>query len=205
MPSGRAVIVAYTMPVWAVILGAIFAGEPITSRRALGVALGMIAMLLLVSGEFQALQSAPLGALYLILAAVSWAIATVMLRHWPVALSATALTGWQIVIGAVPIWILTLLLEHGPWFPSTAAAWLALGFNLCITSVFCLWAFTRIATEAPVAVSSLSTLMIPVVGVLSGMILLGETPQWRDLTALGLVFAALATVLLPRRRPERQA
>ena len=199
MPSGRAVIVAYTMPVWAVLFGSLFAGEAITRRRALGVALGMVGMVLLLSGEFHALQSAPLGAFYLILAAVCWAIATVMLRHWPVALSGTALTGWQIVIGNAPIWIGTLLLEHGPWFPNSGQAWLALGFNLCITSVFCLWAFTRIATEAPVAVSSLSTLMIPAIGVLSGMLMLGERPQWHDLAALAFVFAALATVLLPAR------
>ena len=204
MSSGRAVIITYTMPVWAVLLGALLAGERITRRRLLGVVLGMAGMLLLVSGEFQALQRAPLGAFYLILAAISWAIATVMLRHWPVALPAAAVTGWQIVIGTVPIWIATLLIDHGPWLPSTPGAWLALAFNLGITSIFCLWAFTRIATEAPVAVSSLSTLMIPVVGVLSGMALLGERPQWQDLAALAFVFAALATVLLPGRPPRRR-
>jgi len=199
MPSGRAVIVTYTMPVWAVVFGAVFAREPITARRALGVALGMVGMLLLVSGELQGLQHAPLGVFYLIAAAVSWAIATVMMRYWSVALPGAALTGWQVLIGGVPIWIATLLLDHGPWLPSGGSALLALAFNLCITSVFCLWAFTRIATEAPVAVSSLSTLMIPVVGVLSGMAMLGERPQWHDIGALLFVFAALATVLVPAK------
>jgi drug/metabolite transporter (DMT)-like permease len=200
MPSGRAVIITYTMPLWAVVFGAVFAGEPITARRALGVALGMVGMLLLVSGELQGMQRAPVGVFYLLAAAVSWAIATVMMRYWPVALPGAALTGWQIVIGGVPICILTLLVDHGPWLPTGASTWLALAFNLCITSVFCLWAFTRIATEAPVAVSSLSTLMIPVVGVLSGMAMLGETPRWHDIGALLFVFAALASVLLPGRR-----
>jgi drug/metabolite transporter (DMT)-like permease len=204
MPSGRAAIVVYTMPVWAVVFGALFAAERITARGALGVALGMTGMLLLVFGELGAMQSAPLGVLYLLLAAISWAVATVMLRHWPVALPGTTLTGWQLLIGGIPIWMGTLLLEHGPWLPAGTATWLALAFNLCITSVFCLWAFTRIATEAPVGVSSLSTLMIPVIGVLSGMAMLGERPQWQDLAALAFVFAALATVLLPsvpRARP----
>jgi drug/metabolite transporter (DMT)-like permease len=203
MPSGRAVIITYTMPLWAIVFGAVFAREPITARRALGVGLGMMGMLLLVSGELRGIQSAPLGVVYLIAAAVSWAIATVMMRYWPVDLPGAALTGWQIVIGGTPIWIATLLADHGPWLPSAASTWIALGFNLCITSVFCLWAFTRIATEAPVAVSSLSTLMIPVVGVLSGMAMLGERPQWRDIGALLFVFAALATVLLPAKRARR--
>jgi len=43
-------------------------------------------------------------------------------------------------------------------------------------------------------------LMIPIVGVFSGMLLLGEHPQWSDLAALVLVVAALAVVLLPQRQ-----
>jgi drug/metabolite transporter (DMT)-like permease len=200
MPSGRAVIVTYTMPLWAIVIGSLFAREAITARQAIGLALGMMGMLLLVSGELHRMQTAPLGIAYLVAAAVSWAIATVMMRHWPVSLPGAALTGWQIVIGGAPIWIASLLHDRGPWLPTGTGTWVALGFNLCITSVFCLWAFTRIATAAPVAVSSLSTLMIPVVGVLSGMAILGERPQWQDIGALGFVFAALATVLLSPRR-----
>ena len=199
MPSGRAVIVTYTMPLWAIVIGSIFAGERITAPRALGLGLGMTGMLLLVSGELHRMQTAPVGVAWLIAAAVFWAIATVMMRYWPVSLPGAAFTGWQIVIGGLPIWVASLLHDHGPWLPSTTRTWIALAFNLCITSVFCLWAFTRIATAVPVAVSSLSTLMIPVVGVLSGMAILGERPQWHDIAALVFVFGALASVLLPGR------
>ena len=205
MPSGRAVIVTYTMPLWAIVIGAVFAGERIGARRALGLALGMMGMGLLVSGELHRMQTTPLGVVWLVAAAVSWAIATVMMRYWPVSLPGAALTGWQIVIGGVPIWLASLLHDQGPWLPSATATWIALGFNLCVTSVFCLWAFTRIATAAPVAVSSLSTLMIPVVGVLSGMAILGERPQWHDIGALVFVFAALASVLLPGRHAAARA
>ena len=205
MPSGRAVIVTYTMPLWAIAIGSLFAREPITGRRAAGLVLGMTGMLLLVWGELHRIQTAPLGVAYLIAAAVSWAIATVMMRYWPVSLPGAAFTGWQIVIGGIPIWLASLLHDQGPWLPTAPATWTALTFNLCVTSVFCLWAFNRIATEAPVAVSSLSTLMIPVVGVLSGMVLLGERPQWHDIGALLFVFAALAAVLLPGRRTGERA
>jgi drug/metabolite transporter (DMT)-like permease len=43
-------------------------------------------------------------------------------------------------------------------------------------------------------------MMIPVIGVFSGMLLLGENPHWQDYAALVLVVASLATVLLPPRR-----
>jgi len=42
--------------------------------------------------------------------------------------------------------------------------------------------------------------MIPIVGVFSGMLVLGERPQWSDFAALALVVAALAVVLMPQRQ-----
>jgi len=69
--------------------------------------------------------------------------------------------------------------------------------------IFCYWAWFKIATTAPPAVSSLSTLMIPVVGVFSGIWLLRETPRWQEYAALVLVIASLATVLIGPRRETR--
>jgi len=42
--------------------------------------------------------------------------------------------------------------------------------------------------------------MIPVVGVFSSVLVLGEVPSWSDYTALILVVGSLATVMLPPRR-----
>jgi drug/metabolite transporter (DMT)-like permease len=42
-------------------------------------------------------------------------------------------------------------------------------------------------------------MFIPVLGVFSGMWLLGEQPYWQDYTALLLILVALSTVLLPAR------
>jgi drug/metabolite transporter (DMT)-like permease len=72
--------------------------------------------------------------------------------------------------------------------------------------VFCYWAWFKIVEMVPVGVSALSTLMIPVVGVFSGMLVLGESPGWNDLAALLLVIAAQATVLVNSRgKPEVQS
>ena len=42
--------------------------------------------------------------------------------------------------------------------------------------------------------------MIPIVGVFSGVWLLGESPRWQEYAALVLVIAALATVLIAPHR-----
>jgi drug/metabolite transporter (DMT)-like permease len=46
-------------------------------------------------------------------------------------------------------------------------------------------------------------MMIPVLGVFSGMWILGEQPHWQDYVALALILLSLTTVLLPARAARR--
>jgi drug/metabolite transporter (DMT)-like permease len=197
MTSGRAAILAYTMPVWSVPLSAWLLHERITARRVLGVGLGMVAMLLLLSSELQAVQAAPKGTLLMMGAALSWAIGTVLMKRYPVDLPVASLTAWQLLLGGIPIYAGALAFEMHSLHPLTLWPAVALIYNVLIAFVFCHWAWYKIVTTVPVGVSSLSSLMTPVVGVFSGMLVLSELPHWQDFAALGLVLLALATVMLP--------
>ncbi len=57
------------------------------------------------------------------------------------------------------------------------------------------WAWYTLARTLPVAVSSMSSLPVPIVGVFSGMLLLGERPGPGEWMALLLVVAAMIAVL----------
>jgi drug/metabolite transporter (DMT)-like permease len=197
MSSGRAAILAYTMPLWSVPLSAWLLKERITARRILGVGLGMGGMLLLLSVELRAVQAAPKGTLLMVAGAVSWAIGTVMIKRYPIDLPVTSLTAWQLLIGGIPIYAGALAFDLPDLRPLTPGPALALAYNLLVAFVFCHWAWFKIVTAVPVGVSSLSSLMTPVVGVFSGMLVLAERPHWQDFAALGLVLLALATVMLP--------
>jgi len=201
MASGRAAILGYTMPVWSVPLSVWLLGEPFTRRRALGVALGISGMLFLLGGEIQAVGRSPLGALCMLGAAVTWALGTVMMKRWPVDLPASSFTAWQLVVGLVPILAIALVGEQGPFNPFVLSTGPFLGvmFNLVVAFNFCYWAWYKIALLAPVGVSSLSVMMVPVVGIFSSVVVLGEAPVWSDYTALILVVGSLATVLIPQR------
>jgi drug/metabolite transporter (DMT)-like permease len=201
MASGRAAILGYTMPVWSVPLSVWLLGERFTRRRALGVALGLSGMLFLLGGEIRAVGRSPLGALCMIGAAFTWALGTVIMKRWPVDLPATSFTAWQMVIGLGPILLIALFGEQGSFNPFVLSTGPLLGvlFNLVVAFNFCYWAWYKIAILAPVGVSTLSTMMIPVVGVFSGVLVLGEAPRWTDYAALVLVMAALCTVLIPQR------
>jgi drug/metabolite transporter (DMT)-like permease len=203
MASGRAAILGYTMPVWSVPLSVWLLGERFTRRRALGVALGLSGMLLLLGGEIHAVGRSPLGALCMLGAASTWALGTVIMKRWPVDLPVSSFTAWQMLIGLAPILAIALFAETGPFNPFVLSTGPLLGvvFNLVVAFNFCYWAWNKIAILAPVGVSSLSVMMVPVVGVFSGALVLGEVPRWSDYAALLLVVGSLATVLRPARTP----
>jgi drug/metabolite transporter (DMT)-like permease len=163
----------------------------------LGVALGMLAMLLLLSSELRAVQAAPRGTLLILGGAFSWALGTVLMKRYPVGLPITALTAWQLLLGGVPMYVGALAFELHELHPLTPGPAIAFAYNVVVAFIFCYWAWFKIVAAVPVGASSLSVLMIPVVGVFSGMLVLGEVPRWQDYAALALVLAALATVMLP--------
>jgi drug/metabolite transporter (DMT)-like permease len=200
IPSGRAAILAYTMPLWAVPLSVWLLGERVTRAKLVGLALGLGGLALLLLESFSRLGRAPLGALLIVGAAVSWALGTVLQKRYPVGLPVGLYTAWIMLIGGVPIFVGALLFEDfrdlgnvGP------AAWLGTAYNVFIAFAFAHWAWIKIATSVPVSVFSISMLLIPVLGVLSGMLFLGERPSWAEYAALALVVAALLTVLRPGR------
>jgi drug/metabolite transporter (DMT)-like permease len=205
LPSGRTAIIAYTMPLWTVLLSRWVLHERLTPRRILGVALGMAGMVLLIGSEFAKLRAAPLGTVLVLCGAFGWALGTVLMRRSPIKLPTTSLTAWQLLVGGAPIMVGALILDWGHWQPIGIPATIGLVYNLFFVFIFCYWAWFRIATNAPPTVAALSTLMIPVVGVFSGIWLLGENPHWQEYAAMALVIASLATVLVPPRTRSGKA
>ena len=201
LPSGRAAILAYTMPAWAIPLSVLLLGERMTLRKLLGLALGMAGMALLVWDEFQRIQGAPRGALLILGAAFCWAIGTILQKKYPVRAPVAALTGWMLLIGGVPIYIGALLLEDFSKLADISLpAALGAAYNVLLAFAFAHWAWIKLATSVSVTVFSLCMLLIPVVGVFSGMLFLGERPGWPEYLALAFVLGSLATVIVPPKK-----
>ncbi len=201
IPSGRASILAYTMPVWAIPLSVWLLGERITGRRIAGLALGLTALALLLGESFVGLGAAPLGSLMVLGAAMSWALGTVLQKRFPMNMPLGAYTAWMMLLGGVPIYIGTLLFEDLRALQDVGL-WPALGvaYNVFVAFAFAHWAWIKIATSVPVSVFSISMLIIPVIGVMSGILFLGERPSWLEVAALLCVLGALATVIRPQAR-----
>lgn len=199
LPAGRSAILAYTMPLWTVLLSALVLREHLTARKATGIALGTGGLALLLGPELLHLGAAPAGTLVTLAAAMSWASGTVIMKRWPTDLPTTSFVAWQLCLGGAPVVIGALIVDWGAWQPISAGAVTALSYNMFVAFIFCHWAWFKIATTAPASVAAMSTMMIPAVGVTSGMLVLGERPGWHEYLALLLITLALATVLIATR------
>jgi drug/metabolite transporter (DMT)-like permease len=201
IPSGRASILAYTMPIWAIPLSVWLLGERITRDRLAGLALGMLALVLLLGENLVGLGAAPLGSLMVLGAALTWALGTVLQKRFPVRMPLGAYTAWMLLLGGVPVFIGTLLLEDVRMLRHVSLApALGVAYNVFVAFAFAHWAWIKLATSVPVSVFSVSMLIIPVIGVLSGALFLGERPSWAEIAALACVLGALASVIR-RRQP----
>ena len=201
MPAGRAGIIAYTMPAWATLLGAALLGERLTRARLAGLALGMLAIGVLILPNVASILAAPTGALAMVLAALSWAAGSIVMKRRRWSGSMLALTGWQICLGGLPIALGAVIL--GPPLDLGRVDGKGLA-AIAFVSVFGMligqWIWFVVLNRLPVAVASIGTLAIPIVGLLSSALLLGEPIGPSELAALGLVVSALLLVTLPRGR-----
>ncbi len=206
LPSGRVVILQYTMPAMSVLLARLVLGEVFTLRRLAGVALGLAAVLVLILKDAPGMGGGFAGVLLMLGSAFSWAMATVLQKRLPVDLPIASFTGWMALLGGIPIFALVFLFERDQVMAMQGVSlWPALGvlYNMFLVFIFGWYAWTKIVDNVPAGVAGLSSLMIPVVGVFSGMLFLGEVPSWQDYAALVLVSAAIATVLIPQPEPSR--
>ena len=76
---------------------------------------------------------------------------------------------------------------------------MGIAYNVLVAFAWGHWAWIKLATSVSVTVFSLSMLVIPVVGVMCGMLFLGERPSWAEYAALALVLASVFSVAVPRR------
>lgn len=203
LSSGRAAILGYTMPVWAVLSGLLFFGERIGGRALLGILLAMAGAGLLLSSEFATISGQPLGTVFALIAAAAWGLGTVLMKRTRLDMPTISLTFWMLALTTAVMLVLSLLFERSQWRMPNAIEWAGIVYNAAIIFGFAHVVWFRLARLLPPVVSSLSVMFIPVVGTFSGAWMLGETPQWQDYLAMLLILGSMSTVLFKPRGQDQ--
>jgi len=200
--TSKAAIIAFTMPMWAAIMAAIFLGERFGITRFASLLLGMTGLVTLLAGDIGNFINHPAGVLFMLGAAVSWAAGTVLLkaRNWTI--TPLARSAWLVGVSAIPAWAGALLFEQ-PWtlgFPNASVV-AVFTFHVIGPVALCYAAWVILISRLPASTAAIGTLLIPVVGVLSSSVLLGDELTWQKIAALGLIVTSVALTFI---QPHRQ-
>lgn len=201
LSSGRAAILGYTMPIFSALLGALCFGDRLRPRGWAGVGAAALGVLLLLWHEFAQLGGRPVGVLLALVAAASWALGTQLLRRTRIPADTLTLAFWMTALTAGVMTALALVFERDRWQAPGATTWGSIAYNAVLIFGFAHAAWFVLARSLPPLASTLSVMLIPVLGVFSGAWWLGEQLHWQDWAAVGLMVVAIASVLWPARAP----
>ena len=200
VPSGQAAVLGFTMPLWSALISWAVLGERLSGRLVLAIALGALAVTLLMWKSFAAYAQAPLGLALGLIAGIGWAVGTLILQRGQVQVPATVLTGWQLLITAGPITIGAFLFGDHQWFVPSWSSVLIIGYialvPMCIGNV----SWFAIVGLLPANVAGVSSIMVPVVAMVSGAIVHGEPLGLLQWTAMACCAAALSLALMKPAR-----
>lgn len=199
LPSGRASILGFTMPVWTVVLGALFMGVALNRRSVLAMVAALMGIGLLISHELSALQGQPMGVFWMGLGAISWGFGTLLMRSWRSTIPVQALTVWMMLLSSPFIGMAAVASETWPSLDLTVWGWISVAYSVLINYGFAQIIWFGMARDLPASTSAMSIMAVPVVGTLSATVVVGEFPHWQDYAAMLCVLLAIAAVLLPHR------
>jgi drug/metabolite transporter (DMT)-like permease len=207
VPSGVAAVMMATIPVFMALSEIIFLRtQRLTVRLALALLIGIGGVAVLVSRSLN-LGGAPIdraGAVTLIIASMSWSAASALTRKLPLPSSKVMSSGAQMLAGGVLLALTATALgefrNFRPWAVSRGA-WLSLLYLIVAGSIIAFTAYTwLIHHESPTKVGTYAYVN-PVVAVLLGYFLGGETIGLR--TILGTLFVLISVVVITTARVDK--
>jgi drug/metabolite transporter (DMT)-like permease len=208
VPAGRSAILVYTMPIWVVVIQATVLRIAPARAELAGLALGLagIAALLNPATIDWAAPGGLAGAGLLLLSAVIWAATSIHVRRHRWAGSPAALQPWQLLLAVVPLALLALVLEPGTPVHWELATVLILLYSGPLATAFAFWASQSITRTLGPLAATVGFLGVPVVGLASGALILGEQLTAVDVAGFALVAGGIVLVTRPfgrraRRRP----
>lgn len=184
IPSGQAAILGFTMPLWAALIAWAFMGQRPGARVLAALALGGAGVMLLIVNGIDAYANAPLGFALGLLAGVGWAAGTVILKRQPIPVSPAVLTGMQMLIAGVPLTVCAILFGDHVWFMPSVTTVVVITYITLVPIAIGNVAWFAIVTRLPANVAAMSSVMVPVVAMISGALIHHEPlgpVQWTSM------------------------
>jgi drug/metabolite transporter (DMT)-like permease len=199
---GKSTVLVYTFPFWTLLFAWPVLGERIRGMQWVAIILAAIGLTLVLepwdlSGSFA-------SRVFAVLAGVSWAISSVIVKKWRNEgdFDLLSVTAWQMLLGGILVCVIA-------WsVPSRPVEWnwyfvLVLGYGIVLGSVagWLLWLY--ILNHLPAGVASLSLMAVPALGVLLSKLQYGEQPGRIEIVGMLLLAASLGLLSWLTMRGQR--
>ena len=193
LTASLAAILNSTTVLFTALVAAVWMGDPLTMRKVVGVILGIVGVAVLVGWDPIELSGVILLSVGAMLAAsLSYALGAVYIKRTfkgipPLSMSLGQLTGGAIIL--LPLAAASLPGER----PSAAVTLCVLGLALLSTAVAYLLYFRLIENVGPTSTVTV-TLLVPLFGLLFGVLLLDEPFGWGTLAGLAIILSSVTLV-----------
>jgi len=201
LSSGRAAILGYTMPIFSALWGVAVFSERLRSRHVAGIVAAALGVSLLLWHEVDTLTGKPWAAVGMLVAAAVWALGTQQMRRTRIEAPTLAIVFWMTLLATLAMTAWTVLFERELWTIPSAPVVGAIAYNAILIFGFAQPIWLILARNLPPVASSMSVMLIPVLGTISGAWFLDEQLHWQDGAAIVLVLVAIASVMWPARQP----
>lgn len=191
--AGRTAVLVYAMPFWAMLIAWPVLGERIKGTQWLAVALALAGLLVIV--EPFGLKGTVAANVLALAAGLSWGAGNIVAKSITRSLpdDLLSVSAWQMFFGAIPLGVVALAL------PSSSTTWSlpfigALLFNVVPASALALPLWFFVLKVLPAGTAGIGVMAVPVVGILSAYLQLGERPPYLEALGMLLILGALAVL-----------
>ena len=194
--AGRSSILVYTMPLWVGLFQLPALRASGAARQVVGLLIGLAGIGLLLNPQSidWGSQGQLLGSAALLFSAALWAVTTIQLRRHDWHGTPFSLMPWQLLIALVPLGVFAFALEAGRAINWTPTAIAAVFYSGPIATAFAYWLSQSISRSLSPLATTMGFLAVPVVGLASSWVMLGEPLTLLDLAGAATTFLGIVLV-----------
>jgi O-acetylserine/cysteine efflux transporter len=193
--AGMVSVLNYSMPVFAAVMAHFLLGERLNWRKGAGIVLAIAGMAVLMDvhagGDVTAIC---IG----LLSAVFWGLASIFVKLKLADVNPISLTTWQMVCASLSLLAYTAIVPQGE-FVWNAESVLCLIYNGVLASALAFFLWSWILQHIEVSKASVAVLAVPVVGVVGGILCLGEPMTLHIFFGMLMIMAGIYIVVTNKR------
>jgi len=186
---GEAAPLFFSMPIWTMLLSWVLLGTAPNLRNVFALALGITGICVLFALPSADLDTHKLiGAGFALAGSILFALGVVTTRQ-ALPLPPVTMVAWQLGLGSLPMLAIGIIYERPHFSSLSLTGWLLLIFVALVTTALAFLSWFAALRRLPPTTAAIATLMVPVVGVISAALLLGEPITLREVLALALTLS----------------